>query len=287
MKVDCKQCKATYNFDASKLSEKGFQYKCNKCGNMVTFKRSVKVASEAGMPEDTGYEEDSQSFIETLPTVFVYPLHGDGLWILGAGTFMFGIVGFFRHYNIIPFIGMILGFIISGYLAAYLMKIISHSADGEKEVPDFPDFVDFQDSIIAPAFKVMGATVLPIIPTLAYYFLARPELGFRDPIVIILFLIGLFVIPMCLLTISLTDSISSINPLFIIPSILKTFGSYIVAFGMLVVIVFLELTAKNLIASIPFLRYFIESFLTLYFIMLEARVIGLVYYSNRERLNWY
>ena len=287
MKFDCKKCKAVYHYAESKIPDEGFQYKCPKCGNMIMIKKSVEMPGAAEIPQDKEHREDSPSFIEMLPSVFVYPFHGNGLWVLVAGTLLFGIVAFFRHYNIIPFVGAILGFIISGYLASYLLKIISHSADGEHEVPDYPDFDDFWDSIIEPALKVAGVTVLPVVPAIAYYFLAHPELGIKDPIVIALFFSGLFFIPMCLLAVSISDSLAVINPLFIIPAIIKVFGSYVVASGLLVTIVVLELTLKKPFASIPVFGYFIEWFLVLYFIMLEARVIGLVYYSNRERLNWY
>lgn len=286
MKYVCTKCKAIYHFNESKIPEDGIRYKCPKCANVVFIKKSAKVASTAGTPEEIRYEEDSRSFIVILPTVFVYPFLGNGLWVLIAGTLAFGIVAFFRHYNIIPFVDLIIGVIISGYLAAFLMKIISDSADGKNEVPDFPDFDNFWDSTIEPALKVAGVSVFPLLPALAYYFLARPELGFMDPIVILLFFIGLFFIPMCLLIVSLSESLAAVNPLFIIPSIFKVFGTYILAFGVLVVIVLLKSIMNKLFISVPLLGFFIEWFLTLYFIMLEARIIGLVYYTNREKLNW-
>lgn len=236
---------------------------------------------------DEGLSEP-KSFFEQLPGIFSYPFKGNGKIVLISGTVFFGIISFFLHYNIIPFIGIVVGAFIAGYLCAYMMKVISSSADGEDELPDFPDFYDWWDSVLCPGVKVSGTAIFCFIPALVYYYYVLTEFSLADPGFLVLIGLGLFYLPMGLIAVSMSGSFASLNPFFIVPSIIKVLDKYLIAFAFLVVVFILELVLKkSFLSSIPFLRFFIGSFLLLYFLIIEARVLGLIYNANKERLSWF
>jgi len=80
---------------------------------------------------------------------------------------------------------------------------------------------------------------------------------------------------------------SAINPAFIIPSILKVPLDYIIACVVLITIVGFRTAAEKFLTFIPFIGSFIAGLLALYLLIVEARILGLIYYTNKERLNWF
>lgn len=240
------------------------------------------------MSESVRESYPRKSFLELLPSVFAAPLRGNGVILLIGGTLVFGIIGFFQRYNIIPFIGIIVNIFISGYLCAYLMRIINHSADGEEEVPDFPEFYDWWDSVFTPGWLMSGPIIFCSIPALAYNFLARPSRPFTDPVILLLAGFGLFYLPMGMIAVSMTQSLGALNPVYILPAIFKAIDKYIIAIAVLAIIFVLNSSVKKYFDdSIPVIGDFLKASLNLYFLIIEGRILGLIYYLNRDCLNWF
>jgi len=166
---------------------------------------------------------EPKPFTEQLHGIFSYPFKGHGIYLLAVGAVFFWILGF------IPLMGIIVG----GYLSAYMMKIIRSSADGEDEVPDWPDFSDFWSDILDPAIKVSGTTIVSFTPFLLYLFFSYPVYEWfitfqwvKDPIIWLLLLLGSLYYPMGLLAVAQADSLLALNPGFIIRSIITVAGDY-------------------------------------------------------------
>jgi predicted Zn finger-like uncharacterized protein len=287
LKQICQACKSSYYFDDSRIPDEGLSYKCPRCGNSVIFQK-IFSRKDAVMDESVRDTYPRKSFLELLPGVFTSPLRGNGMILLIAGTLVFGIIDFFQRYNIIPFVGIIVALFISGYLCAFLMRIINHSADGEEEIPDFPDFTDWWDSVFTPSWLMSGPIIFCCIPVLAYLFLARPSHPFTDPIILLLSGAGLFYLPMGIIAVSMTQSLSSLNPVFILPAIIKVIDHYIIAFAVVaIIVIFNPIANRHVFASIPIIGDFLNAFVNLYLIIIEGRILGLIYYVNRDRLNWF
>ncbi len=79
------------------------------------------------------------------------------------------------------------------------------------------------------------------------------------------------------------------NPLLVIPSILKIFPAYLVACLFLGLIVGVKVLGQFLLGLIPvpFVPNLIVGFLSLYFLTVQMRVLGLMYHANREHLGWF
>jgi len=223
-------------------------------------------------------------FIEQLPGVFLYPFKGHGIYALIGGTLFLWVLDFLL---MVPFVGFILAVFVGGYLSAYVMKIIRSSSDGEEEVPDWPDFTDFWDDILRPFFLLISVVIVSMTPAVIF-FIAFKDYVFSIPISLALVFLGSLLMPMALIAVSMFESVRALNPVFIISSIIKVPLDYLIAVVFLLLAVALEAVVKNiLVLAIPFVGAIIGSFLSLYFLIIEARILGLIYNSNRIKLNWF
>ena len=93
-------------------------------------------------------------FFASLPRAFLYPFQGNGVILLVAGTVFFYLLG---H---LPFIGLIL----TGYLFAYAKSIITSTAEGRKDPPDWPDFGDWKEDILVPYLQLVALVILSFGP---------------------------------------------------------------------------------------------------------------------------
>jgi hypothetical protein len=95
---------------------------------------------------------------------------------------------------------------------------------------------------------------------------------------------------MALLAVAMADSIEGINPLFVIPSILKVPQEYLVACCVLIAVFIVQIVTNvvlDQIIPIPVLPALLNGFVTLYFLTVEMRLLGVMYFTNKEKLNWF
>ncbi|MBF0320334.1 MAG: DUF4013 domain-containing protein [Nitrospirae bacterium] len=240
------------------------------------------------------YERESIAhvpFSSQIPGVFIYPLLGQGKWVLIAGALFFIIAG------VIPFMGVLIKVILIGYMCAFMMKIITTSSCGEKALPDWPEFTNFIDDIIRPAFMVLAVFIVSNLPVIAYVvsysafgdgFLSF-DADMGNPIIypaIFIFIVaGMLYFPMAVLAVSMTNTFGAVSPHIVIPSIFRVPVEYLMLCGVLLAI-YLVKVAVGWVVGIPYVGPIISMFVTFYFYAVEMRLVGLLYYSEKERLGW-
>lgn len=102
------------------------------------------------------------------------------------------------------------------------------------------------------------------------------------------FSVGLLYAPMALIGVALFESLAAVNPLLVIPSILKTFGSYLLACVILAVAVVFGSIAPALSERfVPWVGGLVSWCLALYFLFVQMRVLGVLYHCRADRLNWF
>src|SRR6185503_2399087 len=98
------------------------------------------------------------------PRAFAYPVNKHGLLRLAIGAIFFLIVEAAARF---AFIFKITIFVFTyGYLFAYMQRIVSSSAQGEDDVPDFPDVTEFWSDIFLPFFLFTGTFVISFAPAI-------------------------------------------------------------------------------------------------------------------------
>jgi len=232
-------------------------------------------------------QRDAVTFGQEMSRAWAYPFKGDGTMILLAGTVFFAISGFAQRYMFL--IGLMIFVGTTGYWTAYAQKVASSSAQGEDEPPTWPDFSDYFQDIIIPFFQ--GAALFFFY--LAPFFAALAWLPKDEPTTLLiagaLLLLALFLMPMAWLAVSVHESIAGLNPLFVIPSILRVPGQYSVVVILLIFVVGLNMALEWMFdrMRVPILPWLLSSFISLYFMMVMCRMLGAMYYRNRETLAWF
>jgi hypothetical protein len=231
---------------------------------------------------------EQQKVIATRPLdPWKYPLRGEGLILLIAGTAFLALTSFVQNFAL-----LLSGFLFvfsTGYLLAYSQKIITSTAHGDHEPPTFPDFSDFSQDILPPFLHALGLFALYLLPVLlADWFL--PEDGLASAFLpLLLLLVALFLMPMAWLGVSMHEQMIALSPHFVIPSMLRIAGPYFLLTIQLIVLVTIDVaigwTLDHL--KIPIVPWVLGSFVGLYFLMVFSRLLGILYYSNKERLGWF
>jgi hypothetical protein len=247
-----------------------------------------------------------KGFFAMVPGAFVYPMRGSGIFILLVGMIIFAGIrlgtlmmqtGNIRNIGM----GIILQIILGGYLFTFLQNIIHSTAAGDEEVPELPG-INFLEDILMPFLRVLGLFLVCFAPAIAFVVLAfataTPSLAIG---ILPATLFGCIYFPMAFLAVAILDSVSAVNPLVIIPSILKVPLEYLVVVAVLVgMLVFTQvgdilmkyLFPRGMMTeSIPellamFGMKFLWSLVGVYLLIVKTRVLGLLYWCKKGKLGW-
>ncbi len=245
---------------------------CKECGGKCVEYRAPKSDGKA---QSTA---PSESFWKQLPQIFFYPLKGKGPYLLLGGTVFFGILGFVIR---APFMVFLFIPLLFPYILACLVNIIRTSiVPHNTEPPQWPDPTLWKNWLLPSLFLFVTAIVC-YIPAQLYYNQAQEN----DSVYCFLVLMGFYFLPMCFLNIGLNETWTSLNPLNIIFSIMRTFFSYttLVVFLLTLPILYLFIET-TVLRHIPLLGYPLRLFIFVYFLFLGMRALGLFYRANRNKL---
>jgi hypothetical protein len=230
------------------------------------------------------YEE--RSFYSQIPGSFAYPFNKSGIIMLVIGSIVFVVLDFLGGFSLyLQIVGI-------GYLFAFMQKIISHSAQGEDELPPWPELTDFISDILVPCLLLVGATVVSLAPGLVLMWFAR-----ENPMLVIAAFaalgVGAFYFPMALLAAAVSDNFVALSPHIVWPSIFRTFLPYLVTFIFVAVLFGARVGAGFAVKFIPIDEIpwritvtLIMGFISLYLLSVEMRVLGLMFRSYRDKLGW-
>jgi pSer/pThr/pTyr-binding forkhead associated (FHA) protein len=239
--------------------------------------------------------EESPSFYRQIPGAFAYPFKRNGIILLGIGTVVFTILDFLSGFKMPGrggFFSLTMTVVSTGYLFAYMQKIIAHTAQGEDELPEFPDFTDWWSDIILPFLLFTGTIVVSLVPIFIVGFWALEN----EAMALAIFpaaVIGGFYLPMALLAVAVTDNFLALSPHVVLPSILRVFLPYLLTFLLLGFLAGLRIgggIASDLVPltqiALKLLVTLAMGFASLYLLTVEMRLLGLLFRSYRARLGW-
>lgn len=246
-------------------------------------------------------EEDppESSYSARIFGAFKYPFKGDGVILMCAGTMLFLLVDgarwiskFALFYGFIAFI--LLTIFGLGYLTAFLRRVITSTAQGEEEMPEWPEIQEFSSDVFMPFMQFIGAVGFCFAPTigLTIYAFAGSSgdsawLGWATTASMVF---GCVYFPMAFTAVAMADSVLAVNPLAIIPSIMKVPGQYlltVIVLAAILLIRWLLYRVLEMALPIPLLPTIITSLIGLYLLVVEMRILGLFYRSNQDRLGWF
>ena len=210
---------------------------------------------------------------------FWYPLLGQGKYVLGGYLVFVVALNFAQRLPLVGFAFCLMGLLFTLYLWAYFMRIVASSANGEKELPDWPSAADAWRDV---DLLILGTVVFCFGPVIVYQLILPRFIEMPGGLFWPLLILGCFCFPMALLSVVLHDSLTGLNPVLLIWSIFKVRWNYLFCFAMIVLAAVLFYLSFAIL-PIPL----IGVVLPLYIIMVIMHVVGLLYYANSERLCWF
>jgi hypothetical protein len=244
-----------------------------------------------------GFIPHAVDFFKAIPRAFKYPFVGDGLILLIGGTLFFGFLdaanyiarnAFQYGMRAMTLRAVIITFILgTGYLFSFLKKVIYSTADGDQQMPDWPELSEWQADIVSPMFQFVVVSTVSFGPAIA---LALWLQGDSPWAVWLLALLGCFYFPMGMLGVAMFDNLAALNPLFIVGSALKIPKEYAVTalvFAGIIGIRWLSETVLYWLIKVPLVPTLFADLLGLCLLIIEARILGLLYLSQKAHLGWF
>jgi len=270
---------------------------CRTCGGPC-------VAVRAHLPHTAA----PKGFFARLPEAFVYPFRGNGFLLLVAGSFLYFLlqVGQYMLVNSRGTRGILIGLIIQifvgGYLFAYVQAVVQTTAVEDRELPQLAGVSNFWEDVLLPFLQMLGLGLTCFSPAILLLVVAmaagQPALAIAA---IPVFVLGFIYLPMAFLAVVILDTLKAVNPLVIVPSILRVPLAYLVtlvllatvygirALGDIVMAVVFEEGFSTKSMTKLFLMLILKAvwcFAGFYLIIVTMRFLGLLYVTKKQKLGW-
>ena len=278
----CVKCGTAFCSACVKTTRVGGEFfrACSRCGGSCM---SVAEYKRLMTPAPT-------NFFALWRGAFSYPFKKDGAILLVCGTVVFGfldganwVLSQVRFAGAIGVAYLLCIVMMVGYTYAFMQSVIQSSARGDEAMPDWPEISAFWDDMVVPFFQFGSIWALCLGPGIALLLLVSPLAG-----VPLLFL-GLFCLPMAILTVAMADSLTGLNPFVIFSGIGKVPLPYLTACGIFLVVIAVTHGLRMLLemTGIPVLPTVLSTFVSLFGLTVEMRLLGLLYYTNKAKLAWF
>lgn len=252
------------------------RYSPDDPGRIVRAKVAKKEVVEEA--EDTVQipqpSEELPTYLDLVAQAFKFPAQQGG-WslIIGGGIFFL----LLDLLSFLPMISIFLAIFAGGYMSAFMLRVIDRSAMGDLDVPNWPEFSDFMTTIIKPLIRMLAVALACAAPAVLASMYTESML-----LIALTLLWGCFSAPAALLSIATTESISSLNPIFLVRLISAMLGEYMIACLLLLAIgVFAGVSQLLGLTWLAFVTYFIS----MYFTVVQMKIIGFLAYANQHKLD--
>lgn len=237
------------------------------------------------------------SFWERVPDAFLYPWRGDGPWLIGLGALLLAFLELAAR--VAPGIGALFAVILNvGYFGMFGLDVIRVAAQDDDRPMDWPDLAGWAD-ILAGALQVFGSGLLVFAPALTALIMAgRALFGGAELAVLTwggaalgLTVIGVLYYPMAMLAVALFDTVKAVNPLVVIPAILRVPLHYGFVLLLLLVMGVVHHGAVRVLGLLPLgwqaLGFLPVAMLGFYTLIVSCRLLGWLYRANARKLGWF
>lgn len=245
-------------------------HECPVCAGKGRLAPAQPVASAGGLATD-------------LKGIFEYPVRNNGWMMMLAGVVMFLIIdgilsmgGFLWIFAIPVSVGM------TGYIWVFLLRVVSSTAEGHDEIPDWPEFTGLWHFAMQ-ALVLWFLMALCALPAIIVWLAGVHSM----PALLGAVALGLCYFPMSMLALAMGGGVGILSPLIIIPSILKVGKGYAVAVAALIGIMLIRALIERVVGGGTMVSSVVLAVVGLYFMMVQARVVGLLYRVYERELGWF
>jgi hypothetical protein len=222
-------------------------------------------------------DERELSLLEDAAT---YPLRGTGWIMILIGSVLSALLSLGA---IAPGFGLaawVAGF---GYFTAFYFEIINSTVNGSDECPDWPDITDFMDDIALPVVRCIGVWLIAFLPlTLVLSRMNVEDNLLTSPAVWAGLAFGAFYFPMAILNVAVGNEMAGALPHRVLPDAIRAMPGYLLMAAMLAAVFVLSRVAAVYGSKVPFIGGLLSAGISLYFMMMQARLGGLFYRRRLE-----
>ncbi len=247
-----------------------------------------ETTHDSTQPGDAAEAAKATRFWLDAAAAFAYPLRGRGAFMLAVAAV--GLTLFSWSQVLLMFIPfgsvMVLAVWLSivGYLTLFLVNVLTDTALGSDEPPDWPTGLDGAGRAV---WLAVSAGVLSLGPAVGVHLAGVWGDSSWTSLFWPLLVGGLAVMPMNLLSVLLHDSPEGLSPLRTVPAIIRTLPAYLAVVAMVLAAGVLGwLSAGTAVDWLGWPGVAVGVFLQLACLMVAARVLGLLYRHYRDRLGW-
>jgi hypothetical protein len=212
-----------------------------------------------------------------------YPIRRSG-WIMIIAGAIFSLLLDFLQFA--PLFGLLALIFSAGYFGSFYLDMIRSTMDGRDEVPDWPSFTNFWDDILLPFAKIVALVVIAFGPLIALFFIANRKADWFETAFWAAVAWGCFYFPMAVLAEQGLGGIGTALPHVVLPAIFRSLPGYALAVVTLVIAVVALHFGQKYAAALPYIGWFLTAAVSLYALMFQARLIGLIYREKRDVLGW-
>jgi hypothetical protein len=98
--------------------------------------------------------------------------------------------------------------------------------------------------------------------------------------------IGVLYFPMAMLGMVMHGHLGGAMPHRVLPAIFRSLPGYLLAVALFVVLLLIGVLKDSMASGVPLAGFVITAAPSLYLLMAEGRLIGLLYRSKREEIGW-
>ena len=212
-----------------------------------------------------------------------YPIRRNG-WVMILAGAIFSVI--LHVLQFAPFIGIVVSIFSAGYFGAFYLDIISTSMSDRDEVPDWPSFTSFLDDILSPFVRLVCLVLISFGPLIGLAFFADHKVSWFAPAIVGAIVYGYIYFPMAVLASLAFGGIGAALPHIVFPAVVRSLPGYLLAVVALVFGMFFCGLAQAFAKDVPFVGWFLTAAITLYSLMFQGRLIGLIYRDKSDKLGW-
>jgi hypothetical protein len=269
---------------------------CDSCVNRLEVSGAEKsfcpYCKEACKPlglyqieEDRRKARESQTFFSRLPEIMGHPFSASAAPVLIVGTLLYLATAYLARYSVWLTLPIIF------YVVAFLHNIVGAAADGDEELPSWPNPGDPWDGVVRPALMFTLSAGVAFLPLIAYLWHVHDAgLYARPSAVFPLTAWALIYLPFSVLSTATADHFSGANPIRVLSAFSRLHFKFMFAAILALVMVGVRFALANVVGAfiaLPALPELMTGFFTSYFLLLELRLLGILYHTNRNELRWH
>jgi hypothetical protein len=159
-------------------------------------------------------------------------------------------------------------------------------------MPDWPEFSEWQADIVTPMFQFVVVSLVAFGPALIFQVWGElADWDYPWVFVVPAALLGCIYFPMAFLGVAMFDTLTAaLKPAFVVGSILSVPREYSLAAAMFVGIIGIRWLSElilGVLMKIPLVPALLADLIMIYLLMIEARILGLLFLSKRRTLGWF